>query len=102
MTLRLTKRERTKLTRIVNKLYREGVEDEHKAAAFYGRMAEELHKVRLYKESIYLANIAESEKLHKDILNEIIQDIKEKIIMSQFKKEITLKGNKSLIGKLGK
>ena len=102
MMLKLTRKERNRLSHIANKLYRDGVKDEHKAAAFYKRIAEELRKVGLYMEADALAVMAESEELHKSILNEIIADINEKVIVSQFKKETTLKGERPFIGRLGK
>lgn len=102
MIQKLTKRERNRLIRIAKKLYRDGVSDEHKAIAFYKRISNELEKIGLHKEADYIRRMIESKELHKDILNEIIQDINEKVIVSSFKKETTLKGNRSLIGRLGK
>ena len=90
MMLKLTKKERNRFKRIADKLYRNGVEDEHKAVVFYRRMSKELREAGLYTEADALEIIADSEEVHKDILNEIIKDIEEKIIVSQFKKETTL------------
>ncbi len=89
----LTKRKRDRLTRIANKLYRDGVSDEHKAIAFYKRISTELEKIGLHQEADYIRRMIESKELHKDILNEIIEDINEKVIVSSFKKETTLKGD---------
>lgn len=102
MTLELTKRERTKLSRIANKLYRDGVSDEHKAIAFYKRVSGELERIGLHKEADYIRRMIKSKELHKDILNEIIQDINEKVIVSQFKGEVTLKGDRPFIGRLSR
>ena len=91
--LNLTKKQRDRLTRIAKKLYRDGVSDEHKAIAFYKRISGELEKIGLHKEADYIRRMIKSKELHKDILNEIIEDINEKVILSSFKKETTLKGD---------
>jgi len=88
----MNKRSRNRLSRIANTLYRDGVADEHKAVAFYKRMTKELRDIGFNKEADALELIAKSEEAHKDILNEIILNIKEKILLSQFKKETVLKG----------
>lgn len=80
--------------RIAKKLYRDGVQDERKAAFFYRRMSKELRDSGLHSEADALVVMAESEEVHKDILNEIIADIKEKVILSQFQIEVTYKGKK--------
>lgn len=94
MMLKLTKKERNRFKRIADKLYRNGVEDEHKAVVFYRRMSKELREAGLYTEADALEIIADSEEIHKSVLNEIIKDIEEKIILSQFKKETVLMGSK--------
>lgn len=93
--LKLTKRQRNRLHSLAKRLYSEGVDDEHKSIAFYKRMAEELRVLNLRDEAKVLDSIIESEEIHKKLLNEIVEDLKEKVILSQFKKETTLKGNKS-------
>lgn len=92
--LKLTKRKRNFLTRLADKLYRDNVEDERKAAVSYRRMAWILRGEGFYTQAEALESIAESEDLHKEILNEIIQDIREQVIVSQFKKETTVKGER--------
>lgn len=103
--LELTRRERTKLSRIADKLYRDGVGDEHKAAALYRRLSKELRNAGLYMQADALDLMAGSAEVSKDILNEIIEDIREQVIVSQFKKETTLKGDRpfvSMVGRLSK
>jgi len=100
--LKLTKRKRNGLTRLANMLYRDAVSDEHKAAVFYRRIAEILRNDGFYTQADALILIAEGEEIHKDILNEIIADIREQVIVSQFKKETTLKGESSLMSRLKK
>lgn len=93
MTQKLTKKERDKLARIANKLYRNGLGDEHKAMTFYRRMVVELRKVGFYTEADALDLMAEGAETTKELLSEIIQDIREKVVVSSFKKETTLKGD---------
>ena len=102
MTLELTRKERNTLYKLMNSLYRTGVEDERAAAAFYRRMSEKLRNIGLYIEADVLVTMAESEEIHKDILNEIIADIREKVIVSQFTKETTLKDDRTFVSMIGK
>lgn len=100
--LELTRRERNKLSRIADKLYRDGVEDEHRTAALYRRLSKELRVVGLYMQADALDLMAGNTEVSKDILNEIIKDIREQVIVSQFTKETTLKGDRPFVSMTGR
>lgn len=88
MTLKLT-REQRKVKRLIDKLWRDGVKDEHNAVAFYRTIAKEFRDLGYSKEAKILDTIMEHEQIHKDILNEMIKDLEREVIWKKY-----LKGGK--------
>ncbi len=86
MTLRLT-REQRRVQRIIDKLKKEGVPDEHKGIAWYRNRARDFEAVGYYEEAEIMKLIQYTEQQHKDILNEMILNLKEKVIWKEYLKE---------------
>ena len=80
MTLRAT----NKVRRLINTLWRDGVSDEHKAVAFYRNRAKEFRALGMTAQADVLEMISQHEQIHKDILNEMIDNLNREIILKEY------------------
>jgi len=85
MTPRLTKKQE-KMKRLSSKLWRDCIPDEMKAAATYRRIAKELEELELHDEAKTLRILVESEEAHKDILNNIINLLNQRVQIEEIEK----------------
>lgn len=67
------------MKRLADKLWRDSIPDEMKAAATYRRLAKELEELGFDDSAKAVRLIVESKGAHKDILNSIIDSLKQKI-----------------------
>ena len=79
-------RDQRRVKRIMNKLQKEGVPDEHKAVAFYRKRAKEFEAAGYYEEAEIMKTISEHEQIHKDLLNEMILNLERKVIWKDYLK----------------
>ena len=83
MIQRLT-REQRRIKRIMDKLKKEAIEDEHKAVAFYRSRAKEFRDAGYYEEAEIMNAISEHEQIHKDIINEMLLNLERKVIWKKY------------------
>ena len=82
--LKLTPKQR-KMKRLADKLWRDCIPDERKAAATYRRIAKELEKLELHDSAEALKIMVQSEETHMVIINDIIFFLKQRIQIEEIK-----------------
>lgn len=74
------------MKRLVDKIWRDCVSDEKKAAATYRRLARELEELGFHDSSQAVELLVKSEETHMQILNEIIDFLKQRIQIEELKR----------------
>jgi len=86
MIQRLT-REQRRIKRIMDKLEKKAIKDEHEAVAFYRNRAKEFRNAGYYEEAEIMDTISKHEQIHKDIINEMLLDLQRKVIWKKYLEE---------------